>query len=74
VLKDKSVAPSVLLILDVLTRSIGKLGRTYVICYARRTGKRKAELLKVKKENIDLEDGVICEKEETLVSTIGGAP
>ncbi|ONL93673.1 Lysine-specific demethylase SE14 [Zea mays] len=69
VLKDKSVAPSVLLVLDVLTRSIGKSGRTDVICYARRTGKRKAELLKVKKENIDLEDGVICEKEETLVST-----
>ncbi|CAD6209570.1 unnamed protein product [Miscanthus lutarioriparius] len=65
--KDKSVAPSVLRVLDAVTRSIGKSGRTDVICYARRTGKRKLELLEVKKENIDLEDGVICEKEETLV-------
>lgn len=65
--KDKSVAPGVLRVLDAVTRSIGKSGRTDVICYARRTGKRKLELLEVKKENIDLEDGVICEKEETLV-------
>ncbi|KAG0552782.1 hypothetical protein BDA96_01G537000 [Sorghum bicolor] len=65
--KDKSVAPSVLHVLDAVTRSIGKSGRTDVICYARRTGKRKLELLEVKKENIDLEDGDICKKEETLV-------
>lgn len=69
VTKDKSVAPSVLRVLDVVTRSIGTSGRTDVICYARRTVKRKPELLEVKKENIDFEDGVICGKEETLVRT-----
>ncbi|PWZ08102.1 Lysine-specific demethylase SE14 [Zea mays] len=67
--KDKSVAPSVLRVLDVVTRSIGKSGRTDVICYARRTGKRKPELQEVKTENIDLEDGVLCEKEEALLRT-----
>ncbi|WVZ55473.1 hypothetical protein U9M48_006129 [Paspalum notatum var. saurae] len=66
---DRSVTPSVSCVLDIVARSIGTSGRTDVICYARRAGKRKLELLEVKTENIELEDGVTCEEKETLERT-----
>jgi hypothetical protein len=69
---DKSLTPNVSCILDVVARSIGRSGRTDVICYTRRKGKRKLDLLEVKTENnIELDDGVICdqfEEDETLQS------
>jgi hypothetical protein len=69
---DKSLTPNVSCILDVVARSIGRSGRTDVICYARRKGKRKLDLFEVKTENnIELDDGVICdqfEEDETLQS------
>lgn len=67
VAKDRSVTPSVSFALDIVARSIGTSGRTDVICYARRRGKRKLELLEVKTEDIELKDGVMCE--ETLERT-----
>ncbi|PUZ42835.1 hypothetical protein GQ55_9G613600 [Panicum hallii var. hallii] len=65
---DGFVKPSVSCVYDIVARSIGTSGRSDVICYARRRGKRKVELLEVKTENIELEDRVIC-KEETLGRT-----
>ncbi|KAK3148369.1 hypothetical protein QOZ80_3BG0294160 [Eleusine coracana subsp. coracana] len=68
---DRSVTPSVSCILDIVARSIGTSGRTDVICYARRKGKKKLDLLEVKMETIELDDGVICdqiEEDETLDS------
>ncbi|TKV98203.1 hypothetical protein SEVIR_9G544300v4 [Setaria viridis] len=65
---DRSVTPRVSYVFDIVARSIGTSGRTDIICYARRRGKRKLELLKVKMENIELEDGVVCE-EGTLERT-----
>jgi hypothetical protein len=59
---DISPKPSVSCILDVVARSIGRSGRSDVICYARRKGKRKLDLLEVKTENIELDDGVICDQ------------
>ncbi|XP_062216786.1 uncharacterized protein LOC133916913 [Phragmites australis] len=69
---DRSVAPSVSCVLDIVARSIGRSGRTDVICYSRRRGKRKLELLEVKMENIELDDDVVwdqCEEEEILEIT-----
>ncbi|CAL4920771.1 unnamed protein product [Urochloa decumbens] len=65
---DRSVTASVSHAFDVVARSIGSSGRTDVICYARRRGKRKLELLEVKTENIELED-VFIRVEETLGRT-----
>ncbi|XP_062209897.1 uncharacterized protein LOC133911597 [Phragmites australis] len=82
---DTSVAPSVSCVIDIVARSIGRSGRTDVICYSRRRGKRKLELLEVKKENIALDDDVLwdqCEEElalertdpcESAMSTAGSA-
>ena len=78
-LNDGFVKPSVSCAYDIVARSIGTSGRSDVICYARRRGKRKLELLEVKTENIELEDGVICEEEtlgrtgrcESVLSTAG---
>jgi len=78
-LNDGFVKPSVSCTYDIVARSIGTSGRSDVICYARRRGKRKLELLEVKTENIELEDGVICEEEtlgrtgrcESVLSTAG---
>ncbi|CAN6290675.1 unnamed protein product [Urochloa humidicola] len=60
--------PTVSRAFDIVARSIGSSGRTDVICYARRRGKRKLELLEVKAENIELED-VVIRVEETLGRT-----
>ncbi|KAL6648799.1 hypothetical protein ACP70R_013023 [Stipagrostis hirtigluma subsp. patula] len=74
-----STAPIDSRLFDVVARSIGKSGRTDVICYARRKGKRKMELLEVKAENVELEDGVICDQFdemqtcESVTSTAGSA-
>ncbi|TVU48369.1 hypothetical protein EJB05_08003, partial [Eragrostis curvula] len=61
---DKSVTPSVSCTLGVVARSISKSERTDVICYTRRRRKRKLDLHEVKTENIDLDDGVICDRFE----------
>ncbi|CAN6296524.1 unnamed protein product [Urochloa humidicola] len=65
---DRCVTASVSHAFDIVARSIGSSGRTDVICYARRRGKRKLELLDVKTENIELED-VVIRVEETLGRT-----
>nr|CAB3502017.1 unnamed protein product [Digitaria exilis] len=78
---DRSVTPSVSCVLDIVARSIDNSGRTDVICYARRRGKRKMALLEVKTENIELEDSAMFEKEalegtdrcESVLSTAGPA-
>lgn len=61
-LNDRSVTPRVSYVFDTVARSIGTSGRTDVICYARRRGKRKLDSLKIKMENTELEDSVICEE------------
>ncbi|CAN6308026.1 unnamed protein product [Urochloa humidicola] len=65
---DRCVTATVSHAFDIMARSIGSSGRTDVICYARRRGKRKVELLDVKTENIELED-VVIRVEETLGRT-----
>ncbi|OEL35494.1 Lysine-specific demethylase SE14 [Dichanthelium oligosanthes] len=72
---DRSVTPSVSCLFDTVARSIGTSGRTDVICYARRRGKRKLELLEVKTENIELEEETLDRTgcSESVLSTAESA-
>uniref|UniRef100_J3LK10 C2H2-type domain-containing protein n=1 Tax=Oryza brachyantha TaxID=4533 RepID=J3LK10_ORYBR len=54
--------PSVSCLSDIVARSIGKSGRTDIICYARRKGKRKLEMVEVKEENVEMDDSAICDQ------------
>ncbi|KAF0913769.1 hypothetical protein E2562_024634 [Oryza meyeriana var. granulata] len=47
---------------DIVARSIGKSGRTDIICYSRRRGKRKLEMVEVKEENAEMDDSAICDQ------------
>ncbi|KAL6901842.1 hypothetical protein ACP4OV_004718 [Aristida adscensionis] len=76
---DRCTTPGNSCLFDVVARSIGKSGRTDIICYARRKGKRKMDLLDVKIEESELYDGVICHQSdemlthESMASTAGSA-
>ncbi|KAM0922092.1 hypothetical protein ACQ4PT_006341 [Festuca glaucescens] len=64
--------PSVSCVSGIVARSVGKSGRTDIICYARRSGKRKLDMAEMKTEQIEMGDGDIydqCEEKATLDKT-----
>ncbi|KAL5217367.1 hypothetical protein ABZP36_018051 [Zizania latifolia] len=64
--------PSVSCLSDIVARSIGKSGRTDIICYARRRGKRKLKMVETKEENVEMDDSAIynqCEEKLALERT-----
>uniref|UniRef100_A0A0E0K8T5 C2H2-type domain-containing protein n=1 Tax=Oryza punctata TaxID=4537 RepID=A0A0E0K8T5_ORYPU len=60
--------PSVSCLSDIVARSIGKSGRTDIICYVRRRGKRKLEMVEVKEENVEMDDSAICDQYDDKVA------
>uniref|UniRef100_M8AY53 Metal regulatory transcription factor 1 n=1 Tax=Aegilops tauschii TaxID=37682 RepID=M8AY53_AEGTA len=66
-------APSVSCASGVVVRSVGKSGRTDVICYARRRGKRKLDMEETKTDQLEMGDGDIygqCEEKATFDITV----
>ncbi|KAG8073466.1 hypothetical protein GUJ93_ZPchr0006g40893 [Zizania palustris] len=64
--------PSVSCLSDIVARSIGKSGRTDIICYARRRGKRKLKMVETKEENVEMDDSAIydqCDEKLALERT-----
>ncbi|KAL5209540.1 hypothetical protein ABZP36_005163 [Zizania latifolia] len=60
--------PSVSNVSDIVARSIGKSGRTDIICYARRRGKRKLKMVDIKGENVEMDDSAIYDQYEEKVA------
>ncbi|XP_024311080.1 uncharacterized protein LOC100837146 isoform X3 [Brachypodium distachyon] len=58
--------PSVSCVSDILARSVGKSGRTDIICYARRRGKRKLNIVEIKRKQIKMDDGAIYDQKAAL--------
>ncbi|KAG8095770.1 hypothetical protein GUJ93_ZPchr0013g34471 [Zizania palustris] len=56
--------PSVSCVSDIVARSIGKSGRTDIICYARRRGKRRLKMVDMKGENVEMDDSAIYDQYE----------
>ncbi|KAM3316005.1 hypothetical protein ACQJBY_034245 [Aegilops geniculata] len=66
-------APSVSCASGVVVRSVGKSGRSDVICYARRRGKRKLDMEETKTDQLEMGDGDIygqCEEKATFDITV----
>ncbi|VAI09984.1 unnamed protein product [Triticum turgidum subsp. durum] len=57
-------APGVSCASGVVVRSVGKSGRSDVICYARRRGKRKLDMEETKTDQLEMGDGDIYGREE----------
>nr|XP_051182871.1 uncharacterized protein LOC127296710 isoform X2 [Lolium perenne] len=54
--------PSISCVSGIVARSVGKSGRTDIICYARRSGKRKLDMAEMKTDQIEMGDGDICDQ------------
>ncbi|XP_044982970.1 zinc finger protein 236-like isoform X2 [Hordeum vulgare subsp. vulgare] len=66
-------APSVSCVSGLVVRSVGKSGRTDVICYARRRGKRKLDMEETTTDQLEMGDGDIygqCEEKATFDITV----
>ncbi|XP_047083598.1 uncharacterized protein LOC124694684 [Lolium rigidum] len=66
--------PSISCVSGIVARSVGKSGRTDIICYARRSGKRKLDMAEMKTDQIEMGDGDICDQCEEKATLDRTAP
>ncbi|CAM0870775.1 unnamed protein product [Alopecurus aequalis] len=57
----------------IIARSVGQSGRTDIICYRRR-GKRKLDMAEMETEEIEMDDGDICDQCEEKATSERTAP
>jgi hypothetical protein len=66
--------PSVSGVSGIIARSVGKSGRTDIICYARRKGKRKLDMAEMETEQTEMDDSDICDQSEERATLDRTAP